>query len=353
MLDHEMEGVLSMVLKGLKGHDRRAFLRATAASLFGLVGVPVISVPSFATSPPSTDTSAGMRGHVVVLHHGGMVRRDEAPRADITLKSMTKAIERLTGRKGADAWRAMFQPGDRVAIKVNALGGPGIATRPEVAMTIAAGIQTAGIDPDQILIWDRSTDELRAAGFAIRERGSGPMCFGTDRLGYESIPSVHGSIGSCFSRVITRWATALVVVPVLKDHDLSGVSLSMKNLFGLIHNPNKYHDSGCSPYLADLLGHPEVQKRMRLVVCDGLRAQCHGGPSHAPKWSWPYGGLLIGTDPVAVDRIGAEVIEERRRTMGLPSLTEEGRPAVHIAVAHEKGLGEGRMELITVHELEA
>lgn len=348
-----MGGAFGKVLNGLEGQDRRAFLRGIAAGLLGLGGTATISMPSLGLTPPSPGGSAGMRGNVVVLRGGGMARGDGPPRPDMTLKSMTKAIERLTGRKGADSWKAMFQPGDRVAIKVNALGGPGIATRPEVAMAIAAGIQTAGIDPDQILIWDRSTDELRRAGFTIREKGSGPMCFGTDRVGYESIPSVHGTIGSCFSRILTRWATALVVVPVLKDHDLSGVSLSMKNLFGLIHNPNKYHDSACAPYLADLLGHPEVQRRMRLVVCDGLRAQCHGGPSHAPKWSWPYGGLLIGTDPVAVDRVGAEIIEERRRTLGLPSLTEEGRPAVHITLAQEKGLGEGRTELLTVHELEA
>ncbi len=341
-----------MVLKGLERHDRRSFLRRAAAGLIGLGGVCAMPLPSLGLTSPSPGTSAGMRGRVVVLRDAGLARKDGEQRADMTLRSVTKAMERLTGRKGVDSWRAVFQPGDRVAIKVNALGGPGIATRPEVAMAIAAGIQTAGIDPDQILIWDRSTDELRAAGFTIRERGSGPMCFGTDRLGYEPIPSVHGSIGSCFSRIITRWATALVVVPVLKDHDLSGVSLSMKNLFGLIHNPNKYHDSACSPYLADLLGHPDVQKRMRLVVCDALRAQCHGGPSHAPKWSWAYGGLLMGTDPVAVDRIGAEIIEERRRELGLPSLAEEGRPPVHIAVAHDKGLGEGRVELITVHEME-
>jgi uncharacterized protein (DUF362 family) len=340
-----------MVTKGHEGQDRRAFLRGIAAGILGCGGGGLIHISSHAMSSPIPPPREGMRGQVVVLRDREMVRGDGAPRPDIILGCMTKALERLTGAQGPEAWRTLFQPGDRVAIKVNALGGPGIATRPEVAAAIAAGIQTAGVDPAQILIWDRSTDELRKAGFGIHEGGSGPMCFGTDRTGYEPLPSVHGSIGSCFSRILTRWATSLVVVPVLKDHDLSGVSLSMKNLFGLIHNPNKYHDSGCSPYLADLLGHPEVQKRMRLVVCDGLRAQCHGGPSHAPKWSWSYCGLLVGTDPVAVDRTGAEILEERRRQLGLPSLQEEGRPPVHITAAQEKGLGEGRRGAIVIHEM--
>jgi uncharacterized protein (DUF362 family) len=264
---------------------------------------------------------------------------------------ITGALERITGQRGQEAWRAIFDPSDRVAIKVNALGGPRIGTSPQVTLAIAQGLMDAGVDPKQILIWDRSARELRDAGYAIREDDGGPLCFGTDRAGYEPAPRMNGSIGSCFSQILTRWATALVDVPVLKDHDLSGVSLAMKNLFGVIHNPNKYHDSGCSPYLADLLGSPEIQGKLRLIVCDGHRAQCQGGPAHVPKWTWPYRGLLVGTDPVALDTVGAKILEGRRREMGLPSLEEAGRAPVHIRAAQERGLGESRLEAIRTHEL--
>jgi uncharacterized protein (DUF362 family) len=264
---------------------------------------------------------------------------------------INSALESLLGGRGRDAWRAVFDEDERVVIKVNALGGRAIATRPWVAEGLARCLVNAGIPPSRILIWDRSTQELQRAGYRIRKRGSGPLCFGTDLVGYERLPRLYGRIGSCFSRILTKWATALVDVPVLKDHDLAGVSIGIKNLFGVIHNPNKYHDEGCAPYLADLLASPPVEGKLRLVVCDAQRAQCHGGPSYSPRWNWPLGRLMVAVDPVALDAVGVRIIEERRKEMGLPALAEEGRPPRHVREAHLRGLGEGRPEAIDVVEL--
>ena len=110
----------------------------------------------------------------------------------------------------------------------------------------------------------------------------------------------------------------------------------MKNLFGVIHNPNKYHGSGCDPYLSDLFEHPSVKEKFRLSVCDAHRAQCQGGPAYVAKWSWPFGGFLVAADPVALDTVGAGILEDRRRSLGLPSLEEAGRPPVHLKTAHRK-----------------
>lgn len=275
------------------------------------------------------------------------------PRMEVFQRWITKALEQLTMEGGLDAWRALFREDDRVAIKVNTLGGPNIATSPQVAMAVALELQNAGVPSEQILIWDRSTRELQKAGYPIREGDVGPFCFGTDRLGYEAFPRIHGSIGSCFSPILTRWATALVDIPVLKDHDLSGVSLSIKNLFGVIHNPNKYHDSGCTPYLVDLLGSPDVQNKLRLSICDGHRAQCQGGPAFVQKWVWPFRGLLVGADPVALDWVGTQILEDRRAKLGLSSLKEAGRSPTHIEAAYSRGLGEGNAKTIQLFELGA
>lgn len=290
-------------------------------------------------------------GRVCLVRDSGFTQWDRAGKVGLIRSWIRKSLRQLTGEREADVWKLFFTPQDRIAIKVNGVGGPGIATRPELAMAVAAELMDAGVPGKHILIWDRTSRELSQAGYQIKEDGEGPLCFGTDRLGYEPIPSVHGSIGSCFSRVMTRWATALINLPVLKDHDLAGVSLAMKNLFGTIHNPNKYHDQGCAPYLVDLLEHPEVKKRLRLVICDATRAQCHGGPSYSPRWVWPFGGLLVSLDPVALDRIGESIISARRKELGLPSLEEEDRAASHISMAGQRGLGEHRMEAINVIEM--
>lgn len=334
-----------MCSEGPSGLNRRGFLRASLA--IGAVGL--WGAREHASGIKSV--AGAMTGRVAVVRDPRMVGQDGEGNEELLRGWVTRSLERLTGERGKDAWRVFFSPQDRIAIKVNAMGGPRIATRPALAMALARGIMEAGVPGPQILLWDRTSRELQQAGYSIREDGKGPLCFGTDRWGYESIPAAHRSIGSCFSLILTRWATVLIDVPVLKDHDLAGVSLSMKNLFGVIHNPNKYHDQACAPYLVDLLEHPYVHGRLRLVVCDGIRAQCHGGPSYAGRWTWPFGGLLVGADPVAVDRIGESILSDRRRELGLPSLEEEGRPPSHIAMAGERGLGESQLKAIRILEL--
>ncbi|MFH1623651.1 MAG: DUF362 domain-containing protein, partial [Pseudomonadota bacterium] len=187
--------------------------------------------------------------------------------------------------------------------------------------------------------WDRSTSELKRAGFKINVRGRGVRCFGTDMVGYDRQPEIKGSIGSCFSKIVSTYCSALISVPVLKDHDLAGISISMKNFYGAIHNPNKYHDNNCDPYIADLNSHPYIKEKLRLVICDGIIGVYHGGPSYKARWSWNYNGLLISQDPVAVDSMGRRIIEEKRKEMGLGSLTEAGREPKYIATAAKLGLG--------------
>jgi uncharacterized protein (DUF362 family) len=157
-----------------------------------------------------------------------------------------------------------------------------------------------------------------------------------------------GSIGSCFSKIASSLCTAIVNVPVLKDHDLAGVSIGMKNFFGIIHNPNKYHDSNCNPYVADLNSHPFIKDKLRLIVCDALKAQYHGGPAFKPQWTWDFRGMLIGTDPVALDRVGAQIIEKKRKEVNMSSLKDAGREPKYIQTAARLGLGVDDPSLIDV-----
>jgi uncharacterized protein (DUF362 family) len=290
------------------------------------------------------------QGRVVVVRDPGLVRGGEV-NIDKTFWVISRSILSLTGAESEQGgWRSLFKKEDRVGIKVNTLSGARLSTHPGVVQAIVKGLMMAGVKAENILIWDRMTDELKRAGFAI-SKGGGVRCFGTDMVGYEPRPESAGSVGSCFSRILTEFCTAIVNVPVLKDHDLAGVTLGMKNFYGAIHNPNKYHDNGCSPYVADLNAHPLIKDRLRLIVCDGLIALCNGGPAYKGKWAWDYRGLLISLDPVALDRIGAQIIERRRREIGLPSLAEEGREPKYIDEAGRLGLGvsdPGRIEVISI-----
>ncbi|MFH1419900.1 MAG: DUF362 domain-containing protein, partial [Planctomycetota bacterium] len=240
----------------------------------------------------------------------------------------------------AGAWRSLFRPADRIGIKVNTLG---LSTQPVVVEAIVAGLVGAGIPAENILVWDRFDTELAAAGFALNKSAHGVRCRGTDSerygSGYQRDVQVSGSIGSCFSKIVAEELDALICVPVLKDHNLAGVSLGMKNFYGAIHNPNKYHDHYCDPYVADVVSHRFIGPKWRLTVVDGTRAQYNAGPARHPGFAWPFSGLIVGTDFVATDAVAADLLETERKAKGLKSLTEDKRPARHIATAGARGLG--------------
>ncbi|KAA0242982.1 MAG: DUF362 domain-containing protein [Candidatus Brocadia sp. AMX2] len=254
-----------------------------------------------------------------------------------------KAVMQLTNALSQEkAWQSLFQPNDIVGIKLNCLSGKTMSPHVAVVESIIQGLKLAGVKEKNIIVFERFNRELETAGFRVRRMTDGIQCFGTDELpggGYEAEPQLSGSVGTCFSKIISRLCTAIINVPVLKDHDLAGISVAMKNFFGVIHNPNKYHGNNCNPFIAELNTHPYIADKVRLIVCDAILAQYHGGPGYKPQWTWNYNGIIVGRDPVALDRICHTIIEEKRKEMKLPSLKQANREPKYISTAAALGLG--------------
>jgi uncharacterized protein (DUF362 family) len=314
--------------------NRRQFLQWTAGLSAFTAGIikPCLSFCSSKSLKSGTAT-------VIIVRRPEVYVRPGEVSPEIIRRMIVRGITQLTGVSDANkAWQSLFSPRETIGIKVNAMGGRNICTHAEVAYAVAGSLVEAGFKPHQIIIWDRITAELERGGYTIKRDGDGIRCFGTDS-NYEYEPEMSGSIGSCFSTVLSQKCDCLISMPVLKDHDLSGVSLSLKNFYGSIHNPNKYHDNGCDPYIADVNNHPYIKNKLRLVICDGLTALCNGGPGYKPQWAWPYSGLIFSRDPVATDQVGCQIIEDQRKTMGLQSLAALNRAPKHIQTAAQRGLG--------------
>jgi uncharacterized protein (DUF362 family) len=330
--------------------QRRRFLRGIAGlgvSLWGLAPAgclgrdqkpsgPAEAPPSLAAGKAGEGHPSSRRSRVVVIRHRRCFRVAGQPDPGALREMLEGALCELTGAGTvSEAWQHFFQPQDRIGLKLNCLSGRNLSSRPELVAALAEGLVAAGIPASHILAWDRTDRELQQAGYPIRVEGPDWLCFGTDHpgVGYEEELTLNGSIGGLLSTILTRRVTAQINVPVLKDHGLAGVSGGLKNNYGCIHNPNKYHDNHCDPYVADLNALPVLREKQRLVVCDATTVQYHGGPGYKPQWAEPYGALLVATDPVAVDAVGARIVARLRAAHNLPSLEDEGRPAQHIATA--------------------
>ena len=288
----------------------------------------------------STEAAAGPQKGVVCTAPLSADAQDRVE-AGVADAAMASVLIGATGSvDGAAAVRLLFRPTDVVGIKLNCLGGRRLSPRPVVVSALVDLLVAGGVARDRIILFERSSRELERAGFPIRRGGSGPQCYGTDN-DYDRKPRVSGSIGSCFARLVSATCTALISFGVVKDHDLAGVSAGLKNWYGVIHNPNKYHDHQCDPYVADVVRHPLIRDKLKLTVLDGVTAQCHGGPAYRASGVFPLGILAASIDPVAADLWAWKVIDAERRRRGLQSLEEAGRPPRFIATAASYGLGVG------------
>ena len=233
----------------------------------------------------------------------------------------------------AEAWRKVARPGETVGLKVNCLAGRGASTRVPLVDAICERLQQAGIRPANIVIWDRLNSDLESAGFRVQSRADRIRCLGNDELGYGNDLAIYGKAGSLLANAITQICDVVINLPVLKDHGIVGVTMALKNMFGAIHNPNKYHINAGDPYVADVNAMEPIRRKVRLHICDAIVAQYEGGPSYMPQWTWPANVLLVSRDPVALDTVGWQMIEQKRAEQKMPPLKDAHRAPAYIATA--------------------
>lgn len=252
-----------------------------------------------------------------------------------------------------ESGKDLFRHDDKVGIKINTLGGKKLSTRSELALSVAHYLEKK-YSPRSVIIWDRTNKELKTAGYRLNIRKGKPLVFGTDTkgIGYQSTLVAHRSIGSRVSHIQSDEISASISLAILKDHGLAGITAGMKNYFGAIHNPNKYHDSHCNPFIPELFECPVIRKKHRLTILDGLIIQYHRGPAYHARWAERYGALIFSLDPVAADSTGWRLIEKIRAEKGLPSLKKEDREPVYIQTAAGMGLGSADPDKIQVTEEE-
>lgn len=328
---------------------------AAGAPAASLAGAPV---PALAPAPAPPSTAAPLAAYALLGPEAvlgrvacvtGLCDPDRPPASNRDPVPDARVAARLdaglSALLGPDPWSRICGPRDVVALKLNGLAAGALSPRPELVRAVAAGLRRAGVAPGNVIVWDRSTREVARCGFALQTDPGEMRAYGTDALrggGYGDALESFGSVGSFVSRIASEYATVLISIGVLKDHDLCGVSAGMKNLYGAIHNPNRYHDHHCDPFVAEVAALPSLRGKLRLTIVDGILAQAEGGPAFAPAWVWPGDRILLAVDPVACDQVAWELIEARRAALGLPTLEEAGRPPLWIDSAARLGLGRSR-----------
>ena len=108
-------------------------------------------------------------------------------------------------------------------------------------------------------------------------------------------------------------ATALINVRPLRTHHWAGVGTCLKNYIQFVPDRPSYHPDGCAA-LGKIWTFPIVKGKTRLNILSALTPQFYGRGANFfdRRYVWPYQGLIVGTDPVAVDTIGAHLLQAKR-----------------------------------------
>ncbi len=297
------------------------------------------------------------KSNVVLVKGKGVLSQSNTIDPKKLSQMYSRGFELLFNSKNPqESLRHLFKSSDNVGIKINTIGGKKISTRPEVSHSLAKLLAVSGIPESNLIIWDRTNRELREVGYRLNANRKGLKVHGTDTqvnwAGYNFDLVSHLNIGSRFTKIQSNFVTASISLAILKDHGMAGVTAGMKNYFGAIHNPNKYHDTHCDPYVAELFETEPVKKKHKLSILDCLVVQYHRGPSYHARWAKKYETLIFGLDPVATDFTGWQVIEKLRAENGLPSLKEENREPKYLKSAEKMGLGKANSHDIKVIEEE-
>jgi len=316
---------------------RRKFIKQSILGSACIAGYPVTSLAQFFGQPPN-------KSKIVISSDSSIFTKSDSLQSD-KLESILDngMLSFYNVDKVEDAWKKVAKSGEVIGLKVNCLSGLG-STNVELVEIICEKLQQVGIKKNDIVIWDRQNSDLEDGKFRIKYDDNNIKCIGNDILGFENRFEIFGISASLVCQTLTRVCDGVINLPVLRDHGIAGVTIAMKNMFGAIHNPNKFHLNVGDPYIPDVYSYPSINNKVRLTICDATTAQYEGGPSFMPHWRWNFGGLIIGTDPVALDYTGWQIIEKERKNRGLKSLKEVGREPTYIATAadskHKLGIND-------------
>jgi hypothetical protein len=348
----------------IKSLSRKQFLQlsavGTAAGLLtGCQAAPAAAPAN--TAVPATPT-AGLTAQPaetkrkqpdifsrVVRTHGEGVWDGDALSPAALRRMLDTSITRLTGLTDArEAWASRFSPDDKIAIKVNAFRNSLIFTHVPLVTAVTDALQDAGVPANQIVLYDYFTSELETAGFTTNRDGDGVRCYGTDDGYIDSTDLGGGDVR--LSRILDD-CTALINMPVLKSHMISGITFALKNHFGSTLNPSALHYP-IEEKMAALNALPQIRDRTRLIIGDVLEANLQYSGSY-PYWKPDYRGdsILMSFDPVAHDTVGLDILIKLLTEKGVSTVSDTEMALPCLTSAAALGLGTNVPENIDLVEL--
>ncbi len=277
---------------------RRDFIRTGSfLAAGGILGLPLLNRAAGQTAAKSRVVL--VRDEKVTSGYGILNPVNLVEMMDRAMMALLDAPDALS------AWQMLFKSGDIVGIKSN-VWAP-LATPAVLENMIQERLKEVGLSDKHVSVNDRGV-------------GNDP---------------------------VFKSATALINVRPMRTHHWSGLGTLLKNYIMFVPQPSAYHGNSCET-LGAIWQKPIVKGKTRLNILVMLTPLFHSiGPHDFSKsYTWPYGGLIVSSDPVAADATGARIVQAKRNAYFGQERPISPRP-LHIEAADSQyGLGNSRPERI-------
>jgi hypothetical protein len=243
---------------------RRDFLKIAAITPFAGAVLPGIK--------ETAQTAPANKARVVLVRDKDALDYSGKHNPEVILKMLDDAIAALFSEKNpVDAWRRIVRPSETVGIKTNVWRY--IPTGEAVEQALKRRVMDAGVPAERIGIDDRGV----------------------------------------LANPLFQNATVLINARPARTHHWAGMGGCIKNMIMFVSDPSAYHGDSCAD-LATIWSLPPVKGKTKLNVLLLLTPLFHGiGPHHySQKYVWPYRGILLSQDPVAVDATGVRILQAKR-----------------------------------------
>ncbi len=233
-----------------------------------------------------------------------------------------------------------IEPGDRVVVKPNiGFATPpalGATTNPEVVAVVARLCLAQGAE--EVWVVDNPIHDP-ARCFSVSGIEAAAVAAGARIVLPRS--GAFRDVEAAGTAVLKRWpffhapferATKVIGIPAAKHHSLSGVTLGMKNWYGLLGGRRNRLHQDIHTSVADLAS----LVRPTLTVLDATRVLFRHGPTGGSPSDVRFDGVVaVATDPVALDAYGASIVvpgggdfpfleEAERRGLGTTDIRSAG-----------------------------
>jgi hypothetical protein len=377
--------------------DRRTFVRLlTAVPLVASRDrhdIPRVRVVSGYQSAATPGMPGRYPGRVVAVRSERVLDAvTGGTAAHVVREMMARGICALTGTSApADAWRQFFGPADVVGIKVNCGGHPHVVSDHAIVAETVRQLMDVGIPASRIYVYERFQQQLDAVNYAphlpseVQTVAAERENAYSDNSGYDPATYVEADLfgeedtRSNMMRLITRRLTKIINIPNVKDHGATGATGCLKNIaYGSFSNVARTHYRGRShtySFVGTLASVEPLRSRTVLQIMDGLRGVWHGGPfAHTDRYVFYPRRIFFGTDPVAIDRLLLDLVDQKRKMEGAISIWDRSpaflrtddtaardndpnvnilvREPGHVEYASRLGLGVSDIARIDVQQLE-